>query len=208
MAVITKYLNNYNNNYTAPTNGSYLIYGLDGSDTIYGAGGDDTIYGGDGRDYLAGQNGNDVLHGGNGADILSGGSGNDFLAGGVGNDTLNGGSGMDTFKLGYVGSLGTDIDVIQSYVSTDDTIQLNNAAFTKLKLEGQQQANGKIFYFAEHFNTTGDGIPEDGNDYITYNNNTGALYYDADGSGSASPKIQIALLGINLALTADDFQIV
>jgi Ca2+-binding RTX toxin-like protein len=45
----------------------------------------------------------------------------------------------------------------------------------------------------------------DGNDFILYNSGTGALYYDADGSGNGSLPVQFALLGVGLAVTAGDF---
>ena len=51
------------------------------------------------------------------------------------------------------------------------------------------------------------GAAHDLNDYLVYNPATGALSYDADGSG-AGAGVQIALLGVNLALTNADFVIV
>ena len=47
----------------------------------------------------------------------------------------------------------------------------------------------------------------DANDYLIYDNGTGALLYDADGNG-AGAATQIALLGSNLALTAADFFVI
>lgn len=47
----------------------------------------------------------------------------------------------------------------------------------------------------------------DTNDYVIYNPTTGALTYDADGSG-AGVGVQIAMLGVNLALTNADFVII
>jgi serralysin len=40
------------------------------------------------------------------------------------------------------------------------------------------------------------------------NSSTGALFYDADGSGSAIASVQFATLGAGLGLTAADFLVV
>jgi Ca2+-binding RTX toxin-like protein len=45
------------------------------------------------------------------------------------------------------------------------------------------------------------------NDYLIYKSGTGALLYDADGNG-AGTATQIALLGVNLALTNADFVVI
>ena len=49
----------------------------------------------------------------------------------------------------------------------------------------------------------------DADDRIVYNTTSGALYYDADGSGS-SAAVQIALMGLSIhpTLTYQDFLIV
>jgi Ca2+-binding RTX toxin-like protein len=47
----------------------------------------------------------------------------------------------------------------------------------------------------------------DANDYIIYNKTTGALSYDADGSGAAVP-VQFAQLSAGLSLVSGDFLII
>jgi Ca2+-binding RTX toxin-like protein len=47
----------------------------------------------------------------------------------------------------------------------------------------------------------------DSNDHIIYNNNTGALFYDADGNGVGAA-VKIALIGNHAALTAADFLVI
>jgi Ca2+-binding RTX toxin-like protein len=43
---------------------------------------------------------------------------------------------------------------------------------------------------------------------VIYNSTTGALYYDADGSGATHAPVPFATLGAGLALTVSDFLIV
>ena len=53
---------------------------------------------------------------------------------------------------------------------------------------------------------TGDN-PRDMNDYVIYNPITGSVTYDSDGAG-AGTGVQIALLGVNLAMINTDFVII
>ena len=78
----------------------------------------------------------------------------------------------------------------------DDTIQLENAVFTQLTT-GVLDAGMFVKGAAAH----------DVNDYVIYNAATGALSYDADGSG-AGLALPIAVLGVNLALTYVDFVVI
>ncbi len=58
---------------------------------------------------------------------------------------------------------------------------------------------------AAHFVTA--KAAHDNDDYVIYNPATGALLYDADGSG-AGAAVRIALLGVDLALTPADIVII
>jgi Ca2+-binding RTX toxin-like protein len=152
--------------------------------TITGNGAANTLDGGAGDDFLYGLGGNDVLKGG---------TGHDLLAGGAGADSLTGGSGRDIFRFDTAPGSGNR-DVITDYVVADDTIQLENAIFTRLTKTGVLAvANFRIGTKAA-----------DANDHVFYDRATGGLFYDADGSGSGAA-VQIALLGKGLALTAADF---
>lgn len=161
-----------------------MTYVLNGNDRMNGSSGGDVIksYGGD-----------DQLYGNDGNDRLEGGSGNDLLAGGAGMDRLTGGSGRDIFRFDT--APGSDNrDVITDCVVADDTIQLENAIFTRLTKAGVlAAANFRVGTKAA-----------DANDHVFYDKATGGLFYDADGSGSGAA-VQIALLGKGLALTAADF---
>jgi len=137
----------------------------------------------------------DVLNGTAGDDELNGKNGNDVLIGGKGNDSLAGGSGKDTFR--FNASLPNNTDSIKDFVVTDDSIQLENTIFTQLTATGElKSVNFRIGPAAA-----------DIDDFIIYAKNTGALFYDADGKG-ADAAVQIAVLGVNLALTHADFVVI
>jgi len=153
------------------------------------------LTGNTGDNALTGNSGKNTLNGAVGRDSLFGGAGNDILLGGAGNDTLSGGNGKDIFKFNTAFTANTD--KITDFVVADDTIQLENSIFTKLAKTGVLSADNFIKAAAAH----------DNNDYVIYNATTGAVTYDADGSG-AGAGVQIALLGMNLALTHADFVII
>ncbi|PPD45290.1 MAG: calcium-binding protein [Methylobacter sp.] len=136
-----------------------------------------------------------ALIGNSAANSLDGGIGFDLLVGGLGNDKLTGGPGMDSFR--FNASPTGNIDTITDFTVNDDTIQLDNAIFAKLASTGT--LDSALFVKAAA------AIGAD--DYIIYTPTTGALAYDADGNG-AGAKVQIAQLGINLALTNADFMVI
>jgi serralysin len=134
-----------------------------------------------------------ILIGNSAANQLNGGGGNDTLDGGTGNNTLTGGAGQDIFRLTTAGH----IDAITDFVVVDDTIQLENAVFTALATPGTLAA-GQLRIGAQAL---------DANDFIIYNNATGALLYDANGNG-AGAAVQIATLSAGLAVTNADFVVI
>ena len=143
----------------------------------------------------------DTLRGNASGNQLYGAAGNDILNGMGGNDTLNGGAGLDTFVFNTALSAMGNKDTITDFNVTDDTIQLENAIFTKLTTLGALAT--------ANFCANATGIATDSNDFICYNTTTGALSYDADGSG-AGASVAFAVLGttVHPALTAADFVIV
>ncbi|MGO4389419.1 hypothetical protein AB4Y85_17965 [Microvirga sp. 2YAF29] len=161
-----------------------------------------TLWGTPRADWLEGRNANDVLYGLNGNDKLYGGAGNDKLYGGAGKDTLDGGSGQDIFVFDTKLSKSAKVnkanqDKIVDFKVADDTIHLKKSVFTKLDKKG-------VLKSAEFYVGT---KAHDASDNLIYNKKTGALYYDADGTGSAA-QIQIATLSKNLKMTYKDFFVI
>jgi Ca2+-binding RTX toxin-like protein len=141
---------------------------------------------------------NNTLTGNSGANTLWGGTGNDTLNGGAGNDTLNGGAGKDTFIFNSALNPATNKDTITDFLTIDDTISLDQTIFSHLTL-GTLSSNNFLS------STTGNAV--DSNDYILYNSNSGALYYDPDGNGSTAA-IQFATLTTKPVITAANFKVV
>jgi hypothetical protein len=177
-------------------NAGSLIFGGNGVDSVSGGDGADLIFGFGASDTLNGGTSNDILSGGIGRDSLVGGSGGDILIGAQGQDTLNGGSGVDFFVFNTLVN-GPTGDRIIDFSAVNDTIVLDNSAFAGLGGVGPLSPG---VYF------TG-AAAQDSNDRVIYNDNTGALFYDADGTG-ATAAVRIASMGIGLPLTFLDFLII
>jgi serralysin len=142
---------------------------------------------------INGTSGNDTLTGTTSADTLNGGAGNDTLIGGLGNDTLTGGAGSDYFVLNSA----TGIDTITNgdFLSGTDKIELSKSVFANLNSITPTSAGvalnaGDLFSSATI--TTGSTTSQ--TSHLLYNTTSGALYYDADASGSGAA-IQIATIG-------------
>ncbi|MBP6059034.1 MAG: VCBS repeat-containing protein [Nitrosomonas sp.] len=169
---------------TLPVNVENLI--LTGTSAVNGTGNNQ-------NNIITGNNAANQLNGGAGNDTLSGSAGNDVLDGGTGTNTLTGGTGNDVFKFTTTGH----IDTITDYNVANDTIQLENAVFTALTATGTLAAG--------QFRIGKQAL--DANDFIIYNNVTGALLYDANGSG-AGAAVQIATIGVGLAMTNAEFVVI
>jgi Ca2+-binding RTX toxin-like protein len=160
-----------------------------------GTAGPDTILGTKFANVLSGYAGNDTLKGFGGKDVLLGGAGVDKLFGGQGNDILAGGLGRDYFVFDTKPNKFTNRDKITDFRVADDTIQLNNAVF-KVGKDGWLKAAA--------FEKNLTGKAEDASDRIIYESDTGKLFYDPDGSGSAAG-VHFATVGKKLAMTHKDF---
>lgn len=194
------------------------IEGHAGNDTLAGGAGADTLDGGQGSDTVSYEASpsriildlqnesspdDDVLIsiedviGSRYQDALTGDGHRNILDGGLGRDTLTGGSGRDIFaftsKLG-----GKNIDRIVDFSPRADTIDLDHKIFS-----GLNQSSGLLASASFAIGTAA----HDANDRIIFNNKTGLLSYDADGSGSEAA-IAFAKLDGRHILHSWDFHIV
>jgi len=151
-----------------------------------------------GFENLTGSAFNDTLTGNGLANVLSGGVGTDTLNGRAGNDTLTGGVGDDKFIFTTALNALTNVDDIIDFEVGIDEIRLENLIFTKLAATGELSAD--FFHIGP--------AAADANDFIIYNDLTGALYYDSNGS-AAGQRVQFAHLDPGLGLLSNtDFLVI
>jgi len=151
--------------------------GNGGNNAIYGTGLDNELAGNAGNDKLFGQGGDDRLNGG------------------LGNDLLNGGTGEDTFVFDL---LGAGRDRIADFAAGIDAIEFDAAVFTGLVAD----VDGTLLDGMFRLGT----VARDADDRILYDQATGRLFYDADGTGSGA-RVQVAILTGAPVLTASDILI-
>lgn len=155
------------------------------------------ITGNSGANILTGTAFADTLAGQGGIDTLVGGNGIDLLRGGLANDVLTGGGDGDIFM--FDSKLGTsNIDTVTDFDAAADMIRLENTGiFLALTSTGGLAAGA--------FNTG--SVATEADDRIIFDTTSGALLYDADGSGGAAG-IRFAVLSSGLSLTAANFEVV
>nr|WP_118169854.1 calcium-binding protein [Nostoc sphaeroides] len=144
---------------------------------------------------IIGTQSDDFIVGGNGNDTLNGAGGNDTLIGGKGNDSLIGGSGTDTFAFN---SFNEGIDRIYDVNATNELIQVSAAGFGGGLSPGSLQTS--------QF-TIGASATTSTQRFI-YNDVTGALFFDQDGSAIAFTQVQFGQLSSGLSLTKNNFVVV
>ncbi len=125
-----------------------------------------------------------------------GGSGADSISGNAVSNALTGGAGADNFYFKDPLSAALNVDWITDFSVTDDTIWLDPTVFRALSPGGPLSADA--------FRSGASSF--DASDRILYDSSSGALFYDSDGSGSASA-VQFANLSSGLALTNADFRV-
>ena len=124
------------------------------------------------------------------------------MDGGAGNDTLTGGGAPDRFDFSTLLDNSSNVDTITDFVSAVDRFGLDLGVFSALGSPGRLTAGA----FAQGVGTT---QGQDADDRIVYDISTGALYFDADGAGSAAA-VRFAILGVSThpALAFSDFDLV
>ncbi|MFI0843499.1 CHRD domain-containing protein [Mesorhizobium sp. IMUNJ 23232] len=128
--------------------------------------------------------------------MMTGNAGTNRLEGKGGADQYRGLGGADTFVFATALG-GGNVDKILDFSVPDDRMLLSDAIFTALN-------TGTLASAAFRSNTT--GLAGDASDRIIYENDTGRIFYDADGTG-ATAGIHFVTITAGLALTNADFSV-
>ncbi|MBE9156636.1 hypothetical protein IQ265_27220 [Nodosilinea sp. LEGE 06152] len=131
---------------------------------------------------IEGGAGHDNIVGSVNSDTLLGGLGNDTLLGGKGADTLTGNEGSDSFRFDHLDQAG---DIITDFVAADDQILIRAAGFGGGLNAGAAISASQFVLGA---------AAADGSDRFIYNNTSGELFFDRDGTGSHA-QVLLATLG-------------
>jgi Ca2+-binding RTX toxin-like protein len=137
---------------------------------------------------LIGGKGADKLFGDAGANVINGMGGNDTIRGGAGHDKLTGGAGADKFIFGEA-PISANTDTVSGFVSGIDKIQIDDVAFSSLRVLGTLTTTAFSKYF----------------DYST---SDGKLYYDPDGPTGGAAHQLIATFSGAPNLVASDFVVI
>lgn len=197
-----------------------VLDGGAGADVMNGGAGDDTYFVDDPGDVIIDQRGVDAVRatasytlgrglenltllgaaaidgtGNSAANVIVGNAGDNRLDGRGGLDSLTGGDGADTFAFTATAKA-TNAVTITDFASGVDRIALDNAVFTKLGLDG----------------ALGEGVFSDAGavsraSVLLYDQASGVLSYDRDGSGSAVA-VAFAHLGAGTELSASDIMVI
>jgi Ca2+-binding RTX toxin-like protein len=180
--------------------GDNVLQGMGGDDRIRSGSGNDRVEGGTGHDQVYGDAGKDRVYGGAGNDKVNGSSGNDWVYGGAGNDMLYGSSGRDRFVFDSKPSK-NNVDKVVDFNAVDDGFYLDHTVFTKLGRSSDQWVKIEADMFVNGTRA------QDAEDRIIYDRDTGSLYYDRDGTGSAA-QVKFATLMNKAKLSYHDFLVI
>jgi len=210
------------------------VRGGGGNDVIDGESGADRLYGDNGDDRIVYDAGDYVIDGGQGTDtlVLKGAAevwldrfstsqvdrgayvtgfenvdasasaksvkltgsqhANNVLTGGSGRDVLTGGLGADQFVF-KTAPRGGAADTITDF-SPEDRILLDRTVFHGLSA-------GKLAVDMLEIGS----VAADSRDRIIYDQETGSVYFDQDGSGAGHAPVEFAVMGTFLEITAQNF---
>jgi Ca2+-binding RTX toxin-like protein len=143
-----------------------------------------------------------VLTGNALANSLTGNAGANKIYGKAGNDVLAGGAGKDMFVFDTRLNKSSNVDRILDFKSSDDSLWLDNAVFTKL---GKGTPGKPVKFKAGMFHEGKKAHDKD--DRIVYDKKTGALYYDQDGTGSKA-QVKFATITNKAKLYYHDFFVI
>jgi Ca2+-binding RTX toxin-like protein len=155
------------------------------------------------RENVLGNAGDNVIRGGVGSDTLNGAVGNDTLHGGEGRDQLTGGSGADAFVFDTAVMKTTADTILDFSLAQGDRIHLSHKIFSGLGL-------GPLDAGAFAIGTEA----QDQDDRIIYDQASGQLFYDLDGTGGGARNIKAVLFatlnpdGVTPALTHASFYVI
>ncbi|MGC9527948.1 MAG: calcium-binding protein [Limnospira sp.] len=183
------------------TLGNNTVVGSDGNDFVRTGSGNDFLVGGTiadgfvgggaGDDTLIAGGGNDFLFGGTGTDTLNGEAGDDTLQGGFDSDVLVGGDGQDRFLYQFKAAItGTATDLITDFNAEDNDLLVFSrdaaAGGFGFELVGGVPASelgpNQLVLVPTGF--YGDGDANINTPLLAYEQATGTLKYDANGSGT------------------------
>lgn len=151
--------------------------------------------GNSGDNNITGNSGANTINGSGGDDVIDAGGGNDLIYGSAGKDSLKGGAGLDRFLFNTALGI-ANVDKILDFHAPSDTINLDRAVFAKAGASGTLSAAA----FRQG------SAAGDASDRIVYEQATGKIYYDADGTGALA-QILFATVTAGTALTNADFVI-
>ncbi len=126
------------------------------------------------------------------------------LNGGLGNDILFGGRGNDVFVFDTALDADHNVDTLRTFgaeggINDTDKIYLASAIFSSLS------GSSGILDVGQFVSTVG-GVALEANQFIALDVDSGKLYYDADGSGSAYAGVHFAtLFGMTGTLDLNNF---
>ncbi|WPB86022.1 hypothetical protein [Sediminicoccus rosea] len=161
---------------------------LNGSAALDGTGNElaNLLTGNGGANRLAGLDGKDTINAGSGDDVLLGGMGADLLAGGLGADAFHFGSALEGG------------DRITDFVSGTDVLAFSATGFGGGLLDGMDAAAAGLLVLG--------AAATEAHGQFLYATASGALSWDADGTGAGAAQL-VATLTNHALLTAADLHI-